>query len=238
LLNYIATCDNAKIIKEVCKQQNILILHEVEEYTDLDKYIKETKVNYNLVKFFIIDVSSISDKDDGIITTLYNFIRLYKRIRIILIFPQFENKLELLSNLLKQEIYNLITNTDNLKNELLKCLSVEGKTKKDVQKFEIVQEVKEKSHKIKGFNIKIVEKLSKSIRKQKFKKVNKQPKIKETKVVHHSGVYFFELLLEAITRLIKLIGYILVFLLTSIALTILLNQNLRELVFGILINGG
>ena len=47
------------------------------------------------------------------------------------------------------------------------------------------------------------------------------------------SVYLFSLLLEAITRLVKFICYVLVFVLTSIGLTIMLNQELRELVFQI-----
>ena len=46
-------------------------------------------------------------------------------------------------------------------------------------------------------------------------------------------VYLFSLLLEMITRLVKFICYVLVFILTSIGLTILLNSELRELVFQI-----
>ena len=53
----------------------------------------------------------------------------------------------------------------------------------------------------------------------------------------HKGVYFFDFLLEAGTRLARLIGMILIFLLTSLAITVLLNQNLREMVFRILLGG-
>ena len=48
-----------------------------------------------------------------------------------------------------------------------------------------------------------------------------------------NSVYLFSLLLEAVTRIVKLICYVIVFVLTSIGLTILLNSELRELVFQI-----
>ena len=47
------------------------------------------------------------------------------------------------------------------------------------------------------------------------------------------SVYLFSLLLEAVTRLVKFICYVLVFSLTSVGLTILLNSELREMVFQI-----
>ena len=65
-------------------------------------------------------------------------------------------------------------------------------------------------------------------------KVIESNKIRETQDQTSTGVYFFALLIEALTRLIKLIGYVAVFILTSIGITILLNAELRDMVFQIL----
>ena len=70
---------------------------------------------------------------------------------------------------------------------------------------------------------------NKTNKKKEDKSIDEKNK---TDIPSHS-VYLFSLLLEAITRLVKFICYILVFVLTSIGLTILLNQELRELVFQI-----
>ena len=56
MLNYIATENTAKLIQRICKSQNILILYKTEDITNINKYLKETKVNFNLVKFFIIEI--------------------------------------------------------------------------------------------------------------------------------------------------------------------------------------
>ena len=47
----------------------------------------------------------------------------------------------------------------------------------------------------------------------------------------NNQVYLFSLLLEAITRLVKFICYVAIFIFTSIGLTILVNEQLRNLVF-------
>jgi len=95
---------------------------------------------------------------------------------------------------------------------------------KDAKKFEKKKEiiVKERA----------TDKIKKKIR--LHKKENMTKGIKKEKIksdMPSNKVYFFSLLLEAITRLVKFVSYVAVFVLTSIGLTILLNSELRELVF-------
>ena len=70
---------------------------------------------------------------------------------------------------------------------------------------------------------------AKSKRQKKTKKVKDESKMD----MPSNSVYLFSLLLEAVTRIVKFICYVIVFVLTSIGLTILLNNELRELVFQI-----
>ena len=88
-----------------------------------------------------------------------------------------------------------------------------------IPKFKKREEVKQKESKVK-----------KVISEIKINKISKKVK-EESADIPSNKVYLFSLLLEAITRLVKLICYITIFCLTSVGLTILVNPELRELVF-------
>ena len=115
---------------------------------------------------------------------------------------------------------------DRIQNKLNIALSETGIQKNGAKRFKKREEVIQKDNKIKKLIDKVVNKINKP---KQNNKVNKETK----KGMPNYSVYLFSLLLEAITRLIKLICYILVFALTSVGLTILLNSELRELVFQI-----
>lgn len=59
MLSYIANINTAQIIQAICKRKNILILNSQEGETDIKQYIKETKVNFNLIKYLVIDISAL-----------------------------------------------------------------------------------------------------------------------------------------------------------------------------------
>ena len=105
-------------------------------------------------------------------------------------------------------------------------MSEGGIQKNEAKKFKKREEIVQKESKIKNIvdNVKI---------RQKNKRENKKIKEKSKSDMPSNLVYLFSLLLETITRLVKFICYTLIFILTSIGLTILLNNELRELVFQI-----
>lgn len=70
--------------------------------------------------------------------------------------------------------------------------------------------------------------------KEKFKSREKQNKNIETQNQINSSVYFFAILMDAIKNLVRLVCYISVFVLTSLGLTFLFNDELRNMVFQIL----
>ena len=63
MLSYIANINTAQIIQTICKSKNILILNSQEGETDINQYIKETKVNFNLIKYLVIDISALVNSD-------------------------------------------------------------------------------------------------------------------------------------------------------------------------------
>jgi len=223
MISYIANIDTAQLIQKICKRRNILILNAQENETDIMQYVKETKINFNLIKYLIIDLSILTNSETEIIESIYNFSRLYNKTRIIILAPRYDEQNIILINLYNLGFYNIINEFEKEKidNKLNIALSEEGIQKNDAKRFKKREEIVQKESKIK-----------KLIEKNKTRTKNKKDNKKESKKdMPSNSVYLFSLILEAVTRLVKFISYVLVFVLTSIGLTILLNTELRELVF-------
>lgn len=226
MLSYIANIDTAQLIQKVCKRKNILILNTQESETDISQYVKETKVNFNLVKYLVIDLNSLTNSETEIIESIYNFSRIYTKTRIIILASSYNEQNIILTNLYDLGFYNIINEfeVDQIENKLKIALSETGIQKNEAKRFKKQEEVIRKESKIKKLANKV-----KTNKKKENKKVKEEPKAD----MPTNLVYLFSLLLETITRLVKFICYVLVFILTSIGLTILLNSELRELVFQI-----
>lgn len=222
MLSYIANINTAQIIQTICKSKNILILNSQEGKTDINQYIKETKVNFNLIKYLVIDISALVNSDTEIIESIYNFSKLYTRARIIIIAAGYDCQSAVLTNLYDLGFYNVINDLEFA--EKLNIAIDTGLQKRDVKKFEKKVEVIQKESKLNKI-------------KDKLKQLRKDQKSKSKKEnntdMPTNKVYLFSLLLEAVTRLVKFICYLAIFGLTSVGLTILLNEELRELVFQI-----
>lgn len=222
MLSYIASINTAQVIQAMCKRKNILILNSQEEITDINQYIKETKVNFNLIKYLVIDISTVTNTDTEIIDSIYNFSKIYTRARIIIIASGYDNQNAILTNLYDLGFYNIINELEI--EEKLGIALDNGLQKKDSKKFEKKVEVIPKEN---NFS-----KIADKFKNLKFKKNSKKQK-EVSNDMPTNKVYLFSLLLEAVTRLVKFICYLLVFGLTSVGLTILLNAELREMVFQI-----
>ncbi len=227
MLSYIANTNLARTIETICKKKNILILNSQEIETDIRQYIKETKVNFNLSKYLIIDISLLTNSDSEIIESIFNFSKLYTKTRIVILASNMDSQNPVLTNLFDLGFYNIINESDSKKIEtkLNIALSENGITKNESKKFKKKEEQVTKENKFKTA-------INKINIKKKLKESKKTNKGDNLDMPTHS-VYLFSLLLEAVTRLVKFICYVLVFSLTSVGLTILLNSELREMVFQI-----
>lgn len=225
MLSYIASIDTAQLIQNVCKRKNILILNTQEELTDISQYVKETKINFNLIKYLIIDLNALTNSETEIIENIYNFSKLYTKTRIIILASNYNEQNIVLTNLYDLGFYNIINDFEvpKIEEKLNIALGENGIQKNESKKFKKREEVVQKESKVKILLDQV------KIKTNKLKENKQETK---TDMPSHS-VYLFSLLLEAITRLVKFICYVLVFGLTSIGLTILLNQELREIVFQI-----
>ena len=227
MLSYIANINTGQIIQKICKRKNILILNTQESETDILQYVKETKVNFNLIKYLVIDLNSLSNSETEIIESIYNFSKLFTKTRIVILAPNYDEQNIVLINLYDLGFYNIINEDINqIETKLNTALSENGIQKNESRKFKKREEVIQKESKFKNLFDKIKKKTNKP---QETKKVKEDSKSD----MPPSSVYLFSLLLEAVTRIVKFICYVVVFLLTSIGLTILLNSELRELVFQI-----
>ena len=136
----------------------------------------------------------------------------------------YNNNYLLLEQLYQLKIYNIV-DTDlvqNIEKQMLDALSEKGIQKKQVRRFDIQEQEK---------------KIKKNKQKEKLKYTitNIKKKIKKENMHEKSNVYF--LFLETVTRIVKLLSYILFFILTSIGITVLFNENLRNMMLQI-IEGG
>ena len=228
MLSYIANIDTSQIIQKICKRKNILILNAQESETDILQYVKQTKINFNLIKYLVIDLNSLINSETEIIENIYNFSRIYTKTRIIILASNYNEQNIILTNLYDLGFYNIINEfeTDKIENKLNIALSEVGIQKSEAKKFKKREEVIQKESKIKNIADKVK---SKQINKKESKKIKEEYKAD----MPSNLVYLFSLLLEAITRIVKFICYVIVFILTSIGLTILLNNELREIVFQI-----
>ena len=221
MLNYIAKDKVRDAIQKVCKDKNILILYETDFSVNIEEYIKETNVNFNVIRYFVIDTNSIIDIEN--LSKIISQLKImYPTIRIIVI-ASYKDKSLLLEQLYQMQIYNLVDSDleDTMEKQLLDALSDKGIQKKQVIMFDKKEQenIIKKNNRKKAINNKI-----ESIIKF-FKRGNTHK---------NNNVCFF--LLEVITKIVKLLIGILFFILTSIGITVLFNEQLRSLLLQIFSN--
>lgn len=148
MLNYIATEDTARIIKKVCRNKNILILYENIGLTDIHRYLKETKANFKLIGQFIIELDALINSEKEIIESISNLKRIYGNTRIILLAQGINAQSEILTELYRKGINNIINSDDELEiRRLLKeALSDKGINKEKTKKFKKIEEVTNKDN--------------------------------------------------------------------------------------------
>lgn len=225
MLSYIASNPTKDLIEGVCKELNITILSQIGEI-DFLQYIKETKVNFKLIKYIIIDLKSLKGTEENIINSISYFYEVYPNIRIIILASGYDDRNEILTSLYEKGIYNIINSVEleEIKIELKKSLISDGLSRKDSRKFKKVEIIKAKK------SSKFRENITKLRVQDKERKSNNES-IEKTQV--NSSVYFFTLLIQALNKLLELLGTAIIFGLTSLGLTIIFNESLRNAVFQI-----
>ena len=134
MLSYIASNPTKDLIINVCERLQITILSQVDE-VDFLQYIKETKVNFKLIKYMIIDLKSLKGTEENQINAICYFKELYPTIRIIILANDYDEQNIILNSLYEKGIYNMINanKIEEVRMELEKCLSDEGTSKKEAK---------------------------------------------------------------------------------------------------------
>ena len=228
MLSYIASNSTAEIIKNVCKEQSITILNQEVEEIDFLQYIKETKVNFKLIKYIIIDLKSLKGTEENIINSISYFYEVYPNIRIVILASGYDEQNVILTTLYEKGIYNIINSVEleKIKIELKKSLVADGLSKKDSRKFKKAEIIKaKKSSKLRKY-------IPKLKVQDKGRKLNNE--IVEKTQVNNTSVYFFTLLIQAVNKLLEILGTAIIFGLTSLGLTIIFNESLRNIILQML----
>lgn len=224
MLSYIASNPMEDLINGVCEELNITILSKIGEI-DFLQYIKETKVNFKLIKYIIIELKSLKGTEENIINGISYFYEVYPNIRIIILASGYDEQNDILTNLYEKGIYNIINSVEleKIKSELKKSLISDGLSKKESKKFKKAEIIKkQKRNNLKKYITSM----------KKNKKLNSEG-IEKTQV-NNTSVYFFTLLIQAVDKLLELLGTAIIFGLTSLGLTIIFNESLRNIVFQML----
>ena len=164
MLSYIASIDTAQLIQKVCKRRNILILNTQEEMTDISQYVKETKINFNLIKYLVIDLNALTNSETEIIENIYNFSRLYTKTRIIILALNYNEQNIVLTNLYDLGFYNIINEfeVEKVEEKLNIALGENGIQKNESKKFRKREEEIQKDSKVQQLIDKVKTKTSKT----------------------------------------------------------------------------
>ncbi len=147
LLLFMTSNKNRGLLDKPCQNNNIGIQHITGEF-ELKKFVAQDMSNLNCFSHIAIDLSCLTDTDDGIINTVVGLKSMYD-IRIIIVAIGYTNDTPILGRLFAEGIYNIIT-ADKIKElheEMTLCLN-SGMEYKDAVKFRINTETNTKQPKV------------------------------------------------------------------------------------------
>lgn len=198
MFGYIAESKIVSKIEEVCKNNNILILSKETESIKFEEYINDKNINFNLIKFIFIQIDLLKNTNEEIIESIYNISKKHKNLKIIIFAHNYNEQDILLTNLYELGFYNIIT--DNIAfEEKLNMIITKGLSKKNSKKYKKVVIKKNKNNYISNIKKDIL----------KYIKHQNEKKLKNMGTMS-------TIIIEIITKFLKALGYIIIFILTSI----------------------
>jgi hypothetical protein len=131
VLLYLSSNENIGIFDFLAKEKGMVIKKLSGEFY-LKKFVIHDMRNLSHYSLFVIDLKALKDTENEIIEAVLAFKTMYDS-RVIIFAEGINEKNEFISKLLDEKIYNIITSEEiaEIKNEILKCISDEGKTKGD-----------------------------------------------------------------------------------------------------------
>ncbi|AGK97117.1 hypothetical protein [Clostridium pasteurianum] len=131
MLLYLSSNENIGIFDFLSKEKGMVIKKLSGEFY-LKKFVIHDMRNLSHYSYFAIDLKALKDTENEIIEAVIAFKTMYDS-RIILFEEGVKVENEIMSRLFDEKIYNIIISEEipEIKNEILKCISVKGKTQED-----------------------------------------------------------------------------------------------------------
>lgn len=135
MLLYLSSNENIGIFDFLSKDKGVVIKKLSGEFY-LKKFVIHDMRNLSHYSYFAIDLKALKDTENEIIETILAFKTMYDS-RIIIFAERANEENEIILKLLDERIYNIVTSEEisEIKNEIIKCMSDEGKTQEDWLKF-------------------------------------------------------------------------------------------------------
>lgn len=151
MLLYLSSNENIGILDFLSKEKGMVIKKLSGEFY-LKKFVIHDMRNLSHYSYFAIDLKALKDTENEIIEAITAFKAMYDS-RIIIFAEGLKREDEIISRLIEEKIYNIIISKEiqEIKDEILKCLSNIGKTEEDW----IIKETHENQYIFNHKNIKI-----------------------------------------------------------------------------------
>lgn len=131
MLLYLSSNENIGIFDFLSKEKGMVIKKLSGEFY-LKKFVIHDMRNLSHYSYFAIDLKALKDTENEIIEAITAFKAMYDS-RIIIFAEGLKREDEIISRLIEEKIYNVIISKEiqEIKDEILKCLSHIGKTEED-----------------------------------------------------------------------------------------------------------
>jgi hypothetical protein len=236
LLLFMCSHENTGLIDQPCNDNDIVIKQLNGEFS-LYEFIIQDMSNLSCCQYLAIDLSCLVDSDDSLIDAIVATKSMYS-FRIIILAIGFENNNPILGKLFAEGIYNIITSTrlSDQQEEISLCLA-KGMHYKDSIKHRFQSDTADAVKKKRAFKPKLQTKngLSNKHADEKITE-DKHSAVSQKEVVYieqKSKDRFAIVLFSAMGSVIRAICYILLFFLSSVGLTVIINSEIRKILWKI-----
>ena len=141
--------DNEKLISCLKEKINTNEIQVITGVKYLKKFVLQEMKNLNNFQYIIIDISGLTDSEEDIVDSIVAIKSMYS-IRIIIVALGYSEGNSTLARLFGEGIYNFVTTTtlDKQEEELLECITGDGKQYKDSVRFRKVEQMGNKKDKV------------------------------------------------------------------------------------------
>ncbi|KGM93985.1 hypothetical protein Z968_12280 [Clostridium novyi A str. 4552] len=144
MLLYLSSNENIEIFDFLSKEKGMVIKKLSGEFY-LKKFVIHDMRNLSHYAYFVIDLKALKDTENEIIEAIIAFKTMYDS-RIIIFAEGMDRQDEIISKLIEEKIYNIVISKEipEIKNEILKCISDEGRIEDEwIEQNDINQYLKE-----------------------------------------------------------------------------------------------